>query len=232
MKEHSIKSYYLFSPELRIFHWVMVLCVITLFVTGLYIGNPAYIGTQGSEPTLAVNNFFSMEHIRFIHFSAAFILLAAFILRIFGFAINKGDRLLPKPWTFDYWIGTIDVALHYLFILPTHRSYLRNHLARASYALVYVMLFIEAVTGLAMYFMINPNGWGAAIFGPVNFWLHGEYVVHLVHHYIAWFFVLFAIVHVYMAIRADAKEHNGEISSMFSGIKYLHEEPDDLGDIK
>jgi Ni/Fe-hydrogenase 1 B-type cytochrome subunit len=232
MKEQLMKPYYLFSPELRIFHWVMVMSVVILFLTGLYIGNPAYIGAQGTEPTFAVSSFFSMENIRFIHFATAFVLLAALILRIFGFVTNKGDRLFPKPWTRDYWSRTADMALHYTFFRSTHRPYLRNHLARSGYATVYIMLFIEAVTGLAMYFMINPNGWGAALFGPVNYWLKSEYTVHLVHHYIAWFFVLFVIVHLYMVIRDDLRERNGEISSMISGVKYLHEDPDDIGDIK
>ena len=226
-----VKQYYLFSPFLRLFHWIMVVSIIVLFATGLYIGNPAYIGTQGLEATYAVSASFSMETIRMIHFITAYIFMASLILRIYGAVINKGDRLFPRPWTFEYWLGTIDVALHYAFIIPAHRPYLRNHMARAGYASVYAMIFVEAVTGFAMYVMINPNQWGAKIFGPINHWLVNEYIVHLIHHYAAWFIILFAIVHIYMAVRADCMEKSGEISSMFSGVKYLHEEPDDAGDI-
>jgi Ni/Fe-hydrogenase 1 B-type cytochrome subunit len=229
--DRCVKQYYVFSIFLRLFHWIMVASIAVLFVTGLYIGNPAYIGTQGIEATYAVSASFSMETIRLIHFSAAYIFMAAFLLRIYGAFINKGDRLFPRPWTFEYWLGTIDVALHYGFVTPAHRPYLRNHMARAGYASVYVMILVEAVTGFAMYFMINPNQWGARIFGPLNHWLVNEYIVHLVHHYAAWFIILFAIVHIYMAVRADCFEKSGEISSMFSGVKYLHEEPDDIGDI-
>ncbi|MBP2641607.1 MAG: hyaC [Firmicutes bacterium] len=232
MKDHSVKPYYVFSPELRIFHWVMVVSIITLFVTGLYIGDPGYIGTQSEEPTFAVANLFSMETMRYVHFVVAFIFVASFILRVYGFVINKGDRLFPRPWTSAYWTGTVDVAMHYTFLRSTHKPYLRNQMARASYAFVYILLFIEAITGFAMYYMIHPNGWGAAIFGRVNAWFGGEYTVHLVHHYIAWIFIIFAIAHVYLSLREDAREKNGEISSMFSGVKYFHEEPEDIGDIK
>lgn len=232
MSGNTMKRYYVFSPFLRVFHWIMVVAIFVLFFTGLYIGNPGYTGSVGVEPTYAVGNWFSMEMIRYIHFLAAFLFVASFILRIYGFIVNKGDRLFPRPWEFSYWLGTADVALHYMLILPTHRPYLRNQMARAGYASVYVMILIEVITGFAMYYMVNPNGIGAAIFGPINFWLVNEFVVHLVHHYVAWFIMLFVIVHVYMAIRADLTEESGEISSMISGVKYLHEEPDDIGDIK
>lgn len=227
-----MKAYYIFSPFLRIFHWIMVVAIFVLFGTGLYIGNPGYIGSLGVEPTFAVDNWFSMEMMRYIHFLAAYLFVASFILRIYGFVVNKGDRLFPKPWTFAYWLGTVEVLLHYLLILPTHRPYLRNHMARAGYASVYVLILIEVITGFAMYFMVHPNGWGAALFGRFNYWLGNEYWVHLIHHYVAWGIMLFVIIHVYMAIRADLTEKNGEISSMFSGIKYLHDEPDDLEDLR
>jgi Ni,Fe-hydrogenase I cytochrome b subunit len=118
MSHGPLKEYYVYSPWLRIFHWLMVGSVVILFATGLYIGNP-FFGASGSvEPTFAVNAWLSMETIRFIHFAAAYILVAAFILRLYGFAVNKGDRLLPKFWTKLYWQGLADMTLHYMFLHP------------------------------------------------------------------------------------------------------------------
>lgn len=231
MRQGAMKPYYLFSPWLRIFHWVMVVCTFILFFTGLYIGNPFFLGTQGIDPTFAVNRVFSMETIRYVHFIAAYVLVISFIPRIYGFIINPGDRLLPRPWTKLYWTGVMDTQLHYMFLRGKHQPYLRNSLARSGYLAVYLMFFIEAVTGFAMYYMIEPNRFLAKVFGPFNNWLINEYTVHLIHHFVAWFIMLFVIVHVYMAIRADLTEKGGEISSMFSGIKYMEEEPADLGDI-
>lgn len=233
MSNEPMERIYIFSPFLRIFHWVMVFSISILFVTGLYIGNPAFIGTQGIEATYAVESLFSMETIRYIHFATAYIFVATIIMRIYGMVMYKGDRLFPRPWTIEYWLGTLDVALHYSFIFPTHRPYIRNHMARAGYASVYVMILLEVITGFAMYYMVNPNGIGAKLFGSFNHLLINEYVVHIIHHYIAWFIVLFAITHIYMAIRADLTEKGGEISSIFSGVKYfhVHDEPKDIGDI-
>ncbi len=228
MHEGQSKEYYIYSPWLRLFHWLMVGSVVILFATGLYIGNPFFAANRGSEPAFGL---LSMNSIRYVHFAAAYILVFAFILRVYGFAVNKGDRLLPKFWTALYWQGLVDTTLHYLFLRPTHQPYLRNSLARSSYLAVYVLLAIEAVTGFAMYTMVNPNGLGAKFFGPVNSLLGGEYTVHVVHHYVAWLIVLFVIVHVYMAIRSDFMEREGEVSSMFSGVKFYAHEPADIGDI-
>jgi Ni/Fe-hydrogenase 1 B-type cytochrome subunit len=224
------KAYYLFSPFLRIFHWVMFIATLILFVTGLYIGNPFFLGSPGIEPTYAFQAVLSMETIRYVHFIAAWILVASFIFRVYGWIINRGDRLLPKFWTKLYWEGMKDVTLHYLFIASTHRPYLRNSLARSSYIGLYGMMFVVILTGFAMYYQIDPNSWGAKMFGWLIPLMGSEYTVHLIHHIVAWLIILFAIVHVYMAVRADAMEKEGEISSMFSGIKYVHP-PLDIEDI-
>lgn len=231
MSEGPVKEYYIYSPWLRVFHWLMAASVAVLFATGLYIGNPFFIGSQGVEPTFAVGKRLSMETIRYVHFAAAYILVSAFILRVYGYVVNPGDRLLPKFWTALYWQGVVEMLKHYLFLSAGHRPYLRNSLARSAYLAVYFFLAIEAVTGFAMYFMVNPNSLGAKFFGPVNGLLGGEYTVHLVHHYVAWLLVIFAIIHVYLVIRADFMEREGEASSMLSGVKFFAHEPLDIGDI-
>ncbi len=231
MNAGTATVYKIYSPWLRIFHWLMVFSIFTLFGTGLYIGNPGFSGQFGYEPTYAVGNMFSMENIRYIHFAAAWILVASFILRIYGFIICRGDRLLPKFWTALYWKGLVDTTLHYMFIRRHHTPCLRNSLARTSYLAIYVLIALEAFTGFAMYYMINPNGLGASLFGWVNHFFVDEYMVHIIHHYVAWFFMIFVIIHVYMAFRADMMSQEGEISSMFSGVKFFQHEPVDIGDI-
>jgi Ni/Fe-hydrogenase 1 B-type cytochrome subunit len=232
MQVRSVNVYYVFTIWTRIFHWVMVCAIGTLFITGLYIGNPFYIGSQGIEPTFAVENWASMSTVRFIHFSAAYILMASFIFRIYGFIIHKGDRMLPKPWTKLFWTGMVDMGLHYGFMRSAHRPYLRNSMARAGYGGVYGMIFLEVFTGFAMYGQVNPNSLLSKVFGPINHLLLDEYIVHMIHHYVAWMIMLFVIIHVYMATRADMSEKYGEISAMFSGVKFYDKEPDDIGDIK
>ncbi|KAF1682223.1 MULTISPECIES: Ni/Fe-hydrogenase, b-type cytochrome subunit [unclassified Veillonella] len=225
------KPYRVFSLWLRIFHWTMVLCVTFLFWTGLYIGDPGFSMFVGREPAEAINSWFSMEMIRRVHFGFAFVLIFAFVFRIYGAIRYRGDRLLPKFRSRLYWDGLKQTTLHYL-MLPRQEEHrvLRNSLARTSYLLVYIMMFLEICTGLAMYSQINPNSWLAIVFNPINL-MFNEYDIHIVHHYIAWFFLLFTVAHVYLAFREDVMEESGEVSSMVSGMKFYPEDPEDIEDL-
>lgn len=159
----QLKKYYIFSPFLRIFHWIMVWCIAGLFITGLLIMDPIS-GGPGHEPTFADWRL-SVDLIRNIHFLLGFIFTASFTLRIYGWIINRGDRLLPKFWTTKYMEETVEVALHYSLLKYSHKPYLRNPLARGSYLALYVMVLVEIVTGFAMYYMPNSTGVPASIFG-------------------------------------------------------------------
>lgn len=227
MKTVERRVYYLFSPWLRIFHWVMVDSIIILFVTGILIGKPLQI--LALEPT---QTSMLMDWVRNIHFLAAYAFCASFILRIYGFIVNKGDRLFPRFWEGHFYRETIDVALHYMLLKKAHKSYLRNPLARMSYAGLYVLVGIEILTGFAMYYMTKPDGIGATLFSWVNVWLGGEMMTHLVHHYVAWAIVLFASGHLYMVTRAEFMEGESEVSSMFAGSKILQHIPVDANEVE
>lgn len=222
--------YKIFTPWLRFWHWLMVICVVILFFTGLYIGDPGFMMMTGSETTYKVQSIFSMSAIRKIHFITAVILMAATIFRIYGAIYWRGDRLLPKFWKKKYWEGLGWTVKHYLFIPCEHRNYLRNSLARTAYSTIYIALIIISLTGLAMFAQIRPDSVLATIFNPINN-LFGEYTVHLIHHIAAWYFMFFMIVHMYMAFRADYDEKDGEISSMISGYKFFEGQPYDFEDL-
>ncbi len=221
------RVYYLFSPWLRIFHWIMVDAIIVLFVTGILIGKPLEIMAMEPSQTSMLMNW-----VRDIHFLAAYAFCASFVFRVYGFLVNKGDRLFPRFWEGHFYTETVDVALHYMLLKKSHKSYLRNPLARMSYAALYVLVAIEVLTGFAMYCMTDPKSIGATLFGWVNVWLGGEMMTHLVHHYTAWAIVLFASGHLYMVTRAEFMEGESEVSSMFSGSKFLEHVPVDAREIE
>ena len=155
VKEVKRKEYYIFSPFLRIFHWIMVVSILILFGTGLLITKPMFVASP--EPYLTTT---TVDLVRDIHFVTAFIFCASLILRIYGFIINKGDRLFPRVWEGHFYEETVDVALHYMLLKSQHASFLRNPLARMSYAALYVLVAIEILTGFAMYFMTSPFATG------------------------------------------------------------------------
>lgn len=221
------KIFYLFSPFLRIFHWIMVDAIIVMFVTGILIAKPPEINALEPAQSMLLVNI-----IRQLHFLAAFGFCASFVFRVYGFIINKGDRLFPRFWEGHFYAETVDVALHYMFLRKAHKSYLRNPLARMSYFGLYVLVLIEVLTGFAMYNMSEPNAIGGLMFGWVNTVLGGEMMTHIVHHFTAWAIVLFASGHLYMVTRAEFMEGESEVSSMFSGSKILAHDPLDAKELE
>ena len=226
VKEVKRKEYYLFSPFLRIFHWIMVVSILILFGTGLLITKP--MDVTATEPYLTSA---SMDLVRDIHFLFAFLFTASLILKIYGFITNGGDRLFPHFWKGHFYSDTVEVALHYMLLKPHHAPFLRNPLARAGYAACYGMIAIEILTGFAMYFMTSPSATGGTLFGWVNTILGSEMMTHYVHHYVAWLIIVFAIGHLYMVVRAEFMEGESEVSSMFSGKKVLQRTPKDANEL-
>lgn len=227
MKEVPRKEYYVFSPFLRIFHWVMVVAIVVLFFTGLYIATP--LVSTSLEPTYSAK---VMDIVRDVHFTAAFLFLAAFILRVYGFVINRGDRLFPHFWKGHFYRDSVEVIMHYMFLKSSHKPFLRNPLARATYFVMYFVIGFEALTGFALFFGKNPDSIFSTLLGFVTILCGNEMNVHLVHHYIAWLIAIFAIGHVYLVFRTEFMEHEPEVSSMVNGYKILHEEPADAADIE
>ena len=227
VKDVQRKEYYLFSPFLRIFHWIMVASILILFVTGLLITKPVLV--SATEPNYTM---LSMDLIRDIHFLTAFVFCASFLLRIYGFIINKGDRLLPRFWEGHYYSEMVEVALHYMLLKPHHSPFLRNPLARTSYAGLYVMVAIEIITGFAMYLMANPTSFFGKLFGWTNILVGSEMMAHYIHHYVAWLIIVFALGHFYMVLRAEFMEGESEVSSMFSGKKVLAHVPKDANELE
>lgn len=226
LKKENRRVYYVFSPFLRIFHWTMVISCVVLFATGLYIAHPFSI--MSFEP--ATSEWY-MNMIRNIHLIAAFVFCSSLILRVYGFIVNSGDRLLPKVWEGKFYSGLIEVAMHYSFLRYEHKPYLRNPLARLAYAGLYVMMAVEIITGLAIYFM-DANSWFGGILGTVNMLTGDIYTTRIIHHYVAWLIIFFAIGHIYMVLRTDYMDEEGEVSSMVSGIKIYRHRPADVDDIK
>lgn len=54
----------------------------------------------------------------------------------------------------------------------------------------------------------------------------GDFAVRHWHHIFMWFFVLFAVVHVYLVFYQDYVEGRGTTSSMVGGWKFERQKPE------
>jgi Ni/Fe-hydrogenase 1 B-type cytochrome subunit len=210
---------YLWDWPVRAMHWIAVVCIVTLVVTGLYIGMPFFI-TGGDT-----QNHFLMGWVRFVHFCAAAFLVMTAIVRFYWlFAGNKFERL---PALFPVrprdWVNMWKQIRYYLMIEPEKAPrYLgHNPLQQLSYTFIYFVAAIQVITGFALYGQSNPGGFFFRAFNWIGVVFGGMPEVRFVHHVFTWIILTFIPIHIYLAIRADNLERTGTISSIVSGGRFV-----------
>ena len=210
---------YLWEWPIRAMHWLAVLCILVLVVTGFYIGRP-YFTTSGEASA-----HYLMGTVRFFHFAAAGVLIATAIIRFYWlFAGNEFERWRALfPLRKSDWVNLWKQVKFYLMIRPEDApQYLgHNPLQQLSYTALYGVALIQVITGFAMYGQSRPEGFWYTLFGWVVPFLGGIQIVHFVHHILTWVFLIFIPVHVYLALRADLLERTGTISSIVSGGRFV-----------
>ena len=66
----------------------------------------------------------------------------------------------------------------------------------------------------------NSGGFWDGLVGWVIPLMGGSFRTHMWHHFFAWLFIVFAIVHVYIVILDSRQYRNGLIGSMITGMKF------------
>lgn len=210
---------YLWGAPLRAMHWVAALCVVTLIITGLYIGRP-YFMTSGEASA-----HFLMGRVRFVHFMAAGVLVMTGIVRIYWlFAGNRFERFpalfAVTPRNLKRIARTTGA---YLTFNPDKEPLVVGHdpLQQIAYTTLYLMVIIAAVTGFTMYGQSNPGGIIFQLFSWVAPLVGGLQNVRLIHHMMTWLLIVFALIHIYFVVRSDYVERIGRVSSMITGGRYF-----------
>ena len=210
---------YLWDAPIRAMHWIAAISLVARAVTGLYIGKPYFVtgGAEAADP-------FVMGWMRFIHFSAAALLVMTAIVRAYWlFAGNKFERLpalfplRPRDWA-NMWRQ----MKFYLMIEPDPPHYLgHNPMQQLSYTGIYLVAALMVITGFAMYGQSNPDGLFYRAFNWVGIVMGGMPVVRFIHHVLTWVFLIFIPIHIYLALRADTLERTGTVSSIITGGRFV-----------
>ncbi len=209
---------YVWEFPVRFYHWLNALCVAVLAVTGYLIGAPVSLGTA----TEAYQQYW-FGTVRFLHFAFAFVFFFNFATRIYwGFVGNQFARwtnFIPHTRRqFDEIGEVMKVDL-----LQTHlrgRLYLgHNALAGVLYFLSFLVFLFQAITGFALYSSMSQS-WVPRLFTWIVPLMGGDFAVRQWHHAFMWFFILFAVVHVYVVGYHDYIEGRGTTSSMVGGWKF------------
>jgi Ni/Fe-hydrogenase 1 B-type cytochrome subunit len=221
MATEAYRRVYVWEFPVLLYHWVNFFAVAALAVTGFAIGNP--FALTSSE---AYQGYW-FGTARVVHFAAGFVFFFNFLGRIYwGLVGNRYSRLKGYfPVTRRHWeeigkvlkVDVLQAGTHEIFSLG------HNAMAAVAYLALFAASLFQAATGFALYSSMS-HSFVARLFAWVVPAMGGDMAVRKWHHAAMWFFILFAIVHVYLVLYHDYVEGRGTASSMAGGWKFERED--------
>lgn len=203
-------------------HWIIAISIIMLGITGYMIGNPSF-----SEPTEA-SKIYTFGTTRFLHFLAGYVLLAAFLLRLYwgcvGNRFSRWSTMLPmtkRRWKHIF--ADLGAFLLRRGKYPVYTGH--SPLANVFYTLLYLGALFSIVSGFTLYahaqyspFWRTIATWGLGFFG------NNLNMVHLLHHMLLWAYAAFLVVHLYMVVYTIVVSRTTMIDTIISGKKFVLED--------
>lgn len=174
----------------RILHLVIITSVLLLIITGFYIHRP-FIGGGGFLMSLALG----------VHFFAAGILIIGVVLRILAMFFGRNrdwPSFIPNSEDIKLIPQVIAHYLHLRDMPELKKKY--NPLQMMAYIGAFVMAIFQIITGFAL---LYPEGW----LGFINYGIfNNEIEARMAHYIVTWLFILFLMIHLYLAIRENFPE--------------------------
>ncbi len=213
---------YVWELPVRYYHWINAICITVLAGTGFVIANPPAI-----QSAAEASQSYWFGWVRFIHFAFAYVFLINFLVRIYwGFVGNRYANWRNYiPYSRKHWKDMWEVIKIDIFQVKNSENPRLGHNALASftYFLVFIAFAVQVFTGFGLY-AANSGSWFASLFTWVPALFGGDITVRIIHHWMMWFFILFALVHVYLVAYHDYIERNGIVSSMIGGWKFINKD--------
>lgn len=201
---------------LRANHWAMVGSIITLIVTGFYIALPFSI--PAGETTWK----FFMGNVRFVHILFGVFLVFIFVWRLYIMFFSR----FHADWKdFFAWFDLRNLFQQLgFYALVTSRPPRHTRLYGPLQSLAYIgcmgMLLVIVVTGIILTgagYHAGITHWAYEVLRPLETMLGGLAGTRFIHHICTWLFILFFVVHLYMAFWYDCVFGEGTVSSMIGG---------------
>ncbi|QFU22567.1 Ni/Fe-hydrogenase, b-type cytochrome subunit [Shewanella eurypsychrophilus] len=206
----------IFSPAIRVFHWLRALSILVLVITGFYISWPFLVAPE-------TNDIQVQSYIRFAHLVFGFVLTAVTLVRMYLFFFSKSDIerrsfkdvINPKSW--------VTQLKSYMWSGHLHKAGIYGPLQFMTYLAISVVAIFICITGLALYANVYHQGMGGAIWEISNWFIAqmgGLAPVRTWHHYLTWVFIIFTLIHVYMAVWSGIRFKHNSVDSIVSGYDY------------
>lgn len=234
MEDDDFIELHLWPAGLRITHWLNLLAVVMLSVTGYCIMDPFLF----SPNTGSTDTGFLFGWIRFIHICCGFLWCAIGLVRLYLLFVSKAKqtrwRGLWPWWKKEDLVNTGRMIMYYSFLRKDAPFYVgHNPLQQLAYTGIYVLCIMEVISGFSLYSLalVNDNWFWAMLALPAQ-WL-GIPTMRLLHACFMFGMWVFVIIHVYLVFRAEVVERHGSLSSMVGGTSWVRASvrPVDLDDI-
>ena len=193
----------MYNQHTRIGHWLMVVCVGLLLVSGFQIHFPQQLNLLGYPTAVLLHNIV-----------AAVFILNSFLLFFFHITTNEISQFIPQQTGLlrrielqvrYYLIGIFRREKHPIAKTPARRL---NPLQQLTYlGLFSVLLPLQIVTGILLW----VAGWAPDLAVKIG----GLSVVAPIHNLGSWIFLSFLILHVYLTTTGHTIFSN--IKAMTSG---------------
>ncbi len=212
------KKVYVWEIPVRLTHWLNVLSILALGVTGIYIGSPYIFATN--------ENQFIMAKMRYIHFIASYVFLVCVLVRVYWLFVGnqyaKWDQFIPVS---EERRKNIAGTTSFYCFLRSECPHVIGHtgLAGLAYVVLFIISVAEIVTGFALYSQSHVGGFWMTVLGGWLFSIMGQGVIRLIHHLLMWAIAIFVILHVYISAHNTLIEKTRLFTSMFSGYKSIEE---------
>jgi len=240
----TLTEYFAWDKTTRWFHWINVICVLTLMAIGTVILNGSSIGLNGEGKVL----------LKTVHVLTGYVFLANLIWRLIwafiGTARARWKSLLPFGTSFTSRLKAYVAGLR-AGNAPGYVGH--NPLGRLMVTFLLGLLFIQGATGIVLagtdiYFPPfgaqiaewvtggDPEKLANLIPGSKDFVDLEKYnemrdfrkPVITTHLYVFYTLLFVILIHILTVVVTDIREGGGIISAMFTGRKVLSKAPVDL----
>jgi Ni/Fe-hydrogenase 1 B-type cytochrome subunit len=223
----------------RVLHWANVLSIVVAAVTGMYIANPYY----------AANVPFVMAWNRAAHLYAAIVLDVSIILIAYLYFFSRAEREIRHLRPTRKNILELQEAFLNVIMLGRRKRFDSSQLDPLNvllFTLLHLMILFQLLTGLQLYVYGMESGissvgawwpdmmhfatdWTVPAFGGIG-------GVRLVHHFMLYPIVGWAMLHIYYEIWRTITWKEDDINIMFGGYKFARRRsapavPDSAGEV-
>jgi Ni/Fe-hydrogenase 1 B-type cytochrome subunit len=241
-EQEQLKTYPVWDKTVRIFHWLNVLCVLALIAIGTVILNSKALGVTSDGKVLL-----KTVHV-YIGYFFALNLSWRLIWGFLGGHYTRWKQVLPFGKTYN-------TQLKAYLDKNNNTGFLgHNPIARWMVALLFLLLSIQAVTGLVL---AGTDVYMPPFGNTIKEWVAvDEQAVSLVkpyskagvdpeaykemrdfrkgfittHYYVFYILLAAILLHLLGVVVTELRERNGIVSAMFTGKKVFADKPYDYKD--